>query len=68
MYDLITLRVDVYIKNDNYHFGNALLDKDLDWQRPQGPYSQNFIFFVTYGQAQYIGMFTTGKPLQLSVM
>jgi hypothetical protein len=31
----------------------------------KGPYSQNFIIFIPHEQAQYVGVFVTGKLLQL---
>jgi hypothetical protein len=36
--------------------------------RPWGLYSQHFIFFITYEQAQKVRVFVLGKPFQLNVM
>jgi len=44
-----------------YHENKRLKDK-------LGPYSQNFIFIVTYKQAQQVRVFVTGKYFQPSLM
>ncbi len=38
------------------------------WMQPLSEYSQHFIVFVTYKQAQYVRVFVTGKHLKLGVM
>ncbi len=47
---------------------NCSIVKKFYKYRIQGPYSQNFIFFITYKGAQYARVFVRGKPLLSSQM
>ncbi len=44
------------------------LDKHISLLPNLGPYSQNFIFIVTYEWALLARVFVTGKPFHPSVM
>jgi hypothetical protein len=43
-------------------------ENEVFWIQPLGPYSQHYIFFVSYKSAQLARAFVTGKLLQPGVI